>query len=274
MESSSDSSQMRPRPNPVRIESRIPSSQIGDPDHPSSNERPIYGGGSVTPITPILEEIANPSGDDKEPKRSVLANMRLTSSIGLVIFVELFVIGITVPAIGQLFTLHAVVGYMLIPPLIFKMFSTGFRFFKYYTKDPKYNAAGPPHTLLRIAAPFLVLATAVLFVSGVVLMIVGPASQSAANWKQIHQASFILWFGLTALHVVSYIPRASYQFFGDLGLKSFGPLKFSSLAVRGKNARLTVIALAIGVGLVLAFSLYSTIGPWTKLFGAGLGVGH
>lgn len=260
----------------MRIESRIPSSQVGNsPEQIAPNGRPLYvSSSSSSPVAPILEEIVNPTGDDKEPKRTVLANMRLTSSIGLVIFVELFVIGITVPAIGQLFTLHAILGYMLIPPLIFKMFSTGFRFFKYYTKDPKYKAAGPPHTLLRIAAPFLVLATTLLFVSGVALMVVGPYSQSAVSWKQIHQVSFVLWFGLTALHVVSYIPRASYQFFGDMGLRSFGSLKFSSLAVRGKNARLTVMAIAVGSGLLLALALYTTIAPWTKLFGAGLGVGH
>ena len=266
---------MRPRPNPMRIESRIPSTQSANLNKGASNEEPrLSHSGPANPIAPILEEIVNPTGDDNEPKRSVLANMRLTSSIGLVIFVELFVIGITVPAIGQLFTLHAVVGYMLIPPLIFKMFSTGFRFLKYYTRDPKYNSAGPPHTILRIAAPFLILATALLFVSGVALMIVGPYAASAASWKQIHQASFILWFGLTALHVVSYIPKASYQFFGDIGLKTFGPFKFSKLKVRGRNARLIVIGTALGAGLVLALALYSTIGPWIKLFGAGLGVGH
>ncbi|MDA8196443.1 MAG: hypothetical protein M0019_04405 [Actinomycetota bacterium] len=275
MESGNDSSQGRPRPNPVRIESRIPSSQIRDADQKDTDYSfRKSGSGFGNPVEPILEEIVNPTVDDSERKRPVLANMRLTSSIGLVIFVELFVIGITVPAIGQLFTLHAILGYMLIPPLIFKMFSTGFRFLKYYTKDPKYSLAGPPHTLLRIAAPFLVLATALLFVSGIALMVVGPYAASAASWKQIHQASFILWFGLTALHVVSYIPRASYQFFGDLGLRSFGSFKFSKVKVRGRNARLTVIAIALGSGLLLALALYTTISPWVKLFGAGLGVGH
>ncbi|KJF16522.1 hypothetical protein [Acidithrix ferrooxidans] len=252
------------RPPIVRIESRIST---------GLERTPISGNGLSEPlhpaIAPIVEEIFHPEIDDQGPKRAVLANTRLTSSIGLLIFLELFVIGITIPVVGQLFTLHAIIGFMLIPPLLFKLVSTGYRFFRYYSGAPRYKAAGPPHTLLRVAAPLLVLSTVALMASGVVLMVIGPTASAMNTWKGIHQASFVVWFALTAMHVVSYLPRAVYQMGGEIRLPAIGSFQFSSVRLKGREARLIVVLIAIIFGIVVVSLGYGSIAPWVHLFQTG-----
>ncbi len=228
---------------------------------------------NTTPLAPVIEslidEMTHPQKDDAEPKRSVLANTRLTSLVGLIVFVELFVIGITVPAIGKLFTLHAIIGYMLIPPLILKLGSTSYRFAQYYLRNPRYYRAGPPHPLLRIAAPLLVLATVALMVSGVMLMVVGPYSASVQTWRGIHQASFIAWFALAAVHIAVYFPKALYQGGGELGLRSWGRLRFSRVRPRASRLRV-VVALAFLLGGVVVVAVgYRYIGPWHQVLAQG-----
>lgn len=224
---------------------------------------------NTTPLAPVfdslVDEMSHPSKDDGEPKLSVLSNTRLTSLVGLILFIELLAIGITVPAIGQLFTLHAVVGYLLIPPLALKVASTSYRFVQYYLRNPRYYRAGPPHPLLRIAAPLLVGTTVVLMLSGVMLMIVGPYSTSAQMWRTLHQASFVAWFVVAAMHIVVYFPKAVYQGGGELGLRRFGMLRFSSARPSAALLRIGVaLAFALAGVLVAAWG-YRYIGPWHQV---------
>ncbi len=217
-------------------------------------------------VLPIVEDILNPEVDDEGPKSKVLGNTRLTSLLGLIIFIELAVIGITVPAIGQLFTLHAIVGYLLIVPIVFKLVSTGYRFFRYYFKNEKYAKAGPPRIVLRLAAPVLVLSTIILMVSGVVLMIIGPTGNAEPLWKTIHQASFVVWFVVTALHVVSYISKATYQGGAELGLKRFGPIRFSRKRPSYRLVRLSLVVVVMLLSVVTLITQYHYIAPWTNYF--------
>ncbi len=231
---------------------------------------PATPGEASTALPPlvenVLEEMITPGRDDHGPKRRVLANTRLTSLVGLVIFVELFLIGITVPAISQLLPYHVILGFALIPPLAIKLVSTSYRFARYYTRNPRYYAAGPPQPLLRIAAPLLVISTIVLFGSGVELMLKGPTALSTQTWRVIHQASFVIWFVLAAFHIASYLPKAVYQGGRDFGLRHLGRIRFSALRVSGSGGRILVAVAVVLFGVLLAALGYHTIAPWQHFF--------
>ncbi|MGH3282789.1 MAG: hypothetical protein ACRDNW_27190 [Trebonia sp.] len=68
-------------------------------------------------------------------------------------------------------TLHVVAGLLLVPPLLVKIASVAWRFLRYYRHDAEYRRKGPPGLALRILGPFLLLATLVLFTSGVTLLL-------------------------------------------------------------------------------------------------------
>ncbi|MDA8263556.1 MAG: hypothetical protein M0Z47_12085 [Actinomycetota bacterium] len=231
---------------------------------------PVAAGATSTPLPPlvenVLEEMITPGRDDQGPKKRVLANTRLTSLVGLVIFVELFLIGITVPAISQLLAYHVILGFALIPPLLIKLTSTSYRFVRYYTRNPRYYAAGPPQMLLRVAAPLLIISTIALFGSGVELMLKGPTAFSTQTWRGIHQASFVIWFALAAIHIVSYLPKAVYQGGRDLGLRSLGMIRFSAARVSGSGGRILVAIAVVLFGVLLAAWGYHTIAPWQHFF--------
>jgi len=92
---------------------------------------------------------------------------------------------------------------LLIPPILVKMSSTLWRFARYYLGAPEYRHKGPPPAALRVIGPFVMLLTVLLFASGVLLLF------SPVGWRgrllQLHQASFILWFILMAVHVLAHL---------------------------------------------------------------------
>ena len=62
---------------------------------------------------------------------------------------------------------------LIIPPVLLKLGSTGYRFFRYYAGEPRYRRKGPPHLILRLTAPVLVALTVVLLASGIWLAVAG-----------------------------------------------------------------------------------------------------
>ncbi len=134
----------------------------------------------------------------------VAGNERLTAEAGAVLFVLLAVLGVTIPAVGQLMYEHVFLGMLLIPPVLLKLATTGYRFVRYYTGDAAYRRAGPPAPLLRALAPLVVLSTIAVFGTGVMLLVLGP---SAGVWRGLHKAAFVVWFALTSIHVLAYMWR-------------------------------------------------------------------
>ena len=130
-------------------------------------------------------------------------NEQLTAATGVVLIVLLAAIGITILRIGQLTWLHFFLGFLLIGPVALKIASTGYRFTRYYTHSPAYRERGAPESWLRLLAPVVVLSTVVVFVSGVVLLFDGPAHRDPL--LLVHKASFIIWGGATALHVLGHL---------------------------------------------------------------------
>ena len=59
------------------------------------------------------------------------------------------------------------IGLVLIPPVVLKLASTGYRFVRYYTGARGHRAKGPPPAPLRALAPLLVATTLAIFATGV-----------------------------------------------------------------------------------------------------------
>ena len=93
-------------------------------------------------------------------------NERLTTSVGLVLFVLLALETLTTLSLRSYLPVHSFLGLLLLPPLALKLASTGWRFLRYYTGNEPYRLEGPSKFLLRLLAPLLVASTLSLFGSG------------------------------------------------------------------------------------------------------------
>jgi hypothetical protein len=129
-------------------------------------------------------------------------NERLTAVTGAVLIVLLAALGVTILSIGPLVWWHVVIGMLLIPPVLLKLGSTGWRFLRYYTRSPEYLDRGPPVLPLRLLAPLVVVSTLVVFGTGVALLVVGPAGGILVG---LHRVSFIVWFAAMAVHVLAHV---------------------------------------------------------------------
>lgn len=193
-------------------------------------------------------------------------NERLTTVIGATLIVLLAVIGLTILRLHSLLSVHLFVGMLLIPPVLLKLLSTGYRFVRYYTGNPSYREKGAPEWPLRVIAPMVVLSTLVVFVSGVVLLFAGPSAR--ATWFPIHKDSFFVWVGFMAIHVIGHLPsmprilRADYSRFAGSGYGDLGA------EVTGRAGRVLALSSALVAGVVLAILVIPQFGPW--LHGLGL----
>jgi hypothetical protein len=183
-------------------------------------------------------------------------NEQLTAATGVLLLVLLAALGVTILRIGQLTWLHFFLGLLLIGPVVLKMASTGYRFVRYYTGDASYVRKGPPELWLRLLAPGVVLSTAVVFASGVVLLFLGPANRNF--WFSIHKVSFFVWLAVTGLHVLGHIPGL------PAGLRATSLNGTSSRGGQAGGAgRMIALAGAVVGGLVLAIVLIPDFASWT-----------
>lgn len=184
-------------------------------------------------------------------------NERLTTLTGLLLIVLLAVLGVTIIRIGPLLWLHLFLGLVLLGPIALKLASTGYRFIRYYTSAPAYRRKGPPMPALRALAPLVVLFTALVFATGVALLLLGPSSRDPL--LLLHKITFFAWIAVTALHVLGHLPEI-------LRLTSTGRTSRRAASAprvpggRGRNGALVGALLA---GLVLAVALLGQFSPWT-----------
>jgi hypothetical protein len=182
-------------------------------------------------------------------------NERLTSMTGVVLIVLLAVLGVTILRIGQLIWLHLFLGLLLLGPLVVKLASTGYRFARYYTRNAIYRQKGPPHVLLRMIAPLVVVTSAVVFASGILLLVDGPGSRD--RFLLLHKASFIVWLAFTGLHVLGHVPRTARSL---ADARTDGELTGSS---PGAVGRWLTLAAAVVAGVVAAIVLIPDFAAWT-----------
>jgi hypothetical protein len=200
-----------------------------------------------------------------------VGNERLTVMTGVLLFVLLAVLGVTIVRIGQLLWLHLFLGLLLIGPVALKLASTGYRFARYYTGASSYRRKGPPPAFLRLMGPVIVALTLTVFASGVALLLIGPSSRGSL--LLIHKASFIAWLAVTALHVLGHVPelerallkpaqasRLRSQVLGVVGGEDGSD--HGGLRGPGGGGRALSLTLAIGAGLILAIALIPHFGAW------------
>jgi hypothetical protein len=198
-------------------------------------------------------------------------NERLTVMTGTVLLVLLAVEGFTILRLGRMLTLHFFLGMLLLGPVALKAGSVCYRFFRYYTGSAPYRRKGPPAPLLRLLGPVIMLLTACVFGSGVVLAFVGPSGR--APWLTVHKLTFILWFGAMAIHVLAYVPRLPRLLYAEargvaLEADSHGPTaggRHSSRAAQalgGRGVRLALLTASLAGGLVIALLTVHLTGPW------------
>lgn len=178
-------------------------------------------------------------------------NARLTATNAVVLLVLLAAEGATIPFIRQQMALHVFLGLMLIPPVLLKMGSTGWRFARYYLRDSAYLRKGPPPPLMRLlVAPLTVASTVALFGSGVLLAVVHPRQGLIVA---LHKASFVVWFGSMTLHVLGHLLNVPRFVRADL-----------TASLAGARLRQFVVAAAIVAGLVVAIAALPAAHDWAN----------
>jgi len=136
-----------------------------------------------------------------EPESGVAGNARITATFGAVIFVLLFIEGITVLRVRALISTHVFVGMLLVPFVVLKLASTGYRFVRYYGGDPAYVEKGPPPLVLRVLGPVVVATTVLLLATGIATVL---ADRRTGWLLRAHKVSFVLWFAAMTIHVLGH----------------------------------------------------------------------
>ena len=182
-------------------------------------------------------------------------NRRLTGATAVILLVLLAAEGVTLLAMGPLVSAHVFIGMLLLPPVALKVASTGYRFARYYTGHGDYRADGPPHPLLRMLGPVVVLSTAALFASGVTLAVLGPQGGIVLG---LHKASFVVWVVAMSAHVLGHLVRVPRLAAADWRARE---------ALAGSSARRWLLAGSLVAGLILALATVHLAAPWHGFVG-------
>ena len=179
-------------------------------------------------------------------------NEKLTVAAAVVLLVLLAAIGVTVIDMGGLRREHMILGLVLIPPVLLKLASTGWRFARYYLNSRPYRAKGPPPMALRLLAPVLIVTTVVVFATGVLLLVDG---HKAGILLEVHKVSFIVWVVFFGLHVLGHLQRVARPLIRPPALET---------PVPGNAVRALLLATAVGTGAALAIAVLPAIDSWRR----------
>jgi hypothetical protein len=180
-------------------------------------------------------------------------NELLTVAAASVLTILLLAEGVTLLDMRGLLREHMFIGLVLIPPVLLKLASTGYRFARYYAGAAAYREKGPPRPLLRLLAPVLVASTATIFISGVWLLLLGHHSDLVLA---VHKVAFIVWSAVFGVHFLAYLPTALRSLAGVAGGGS------ASARAAGSRVAAALALTCLGTGVVVAIELLSRIGAW------------
>ena len=158
----------------------------------------------------------------------------------------------TLLQLGSLLRLHVFVGMLLVPPVLLKSASVGYRFARYYTGSPPYVQKGAPHPILRVIGPIVVVLTFMVLATGIVLLWV-PSVHDRALF--LHKASFVLWFGAMTVHVLGHLAD-TYR----LAPRDWVP----SRSVPGTVLRRAAVVSSLVAGIGLGVLALGQVGPWLQ----------
>jgi hypothetical protein len=184
----------------------------------------------------------------------VAGNARLTGGIAVALLALLAAEGATIPFIGPLREEHILIGMLLIPPVMLKLGSTGYRFARYYSGTPAYVRKGPPPLLLRLLAPGVVITTVALFATGVALLLAGPPGNTLIL---AHKVSFIAWLAFMTAHVLGHLLELPSLALPDW--RRHGP---PAARLAGAGTRIGLLGAALAGGALLAALSISPAGAW------------
>ncbi len=200
----------------------------------------------------IAEPTTGGGAETRAP--GVEANARLTGITGLLLLVMLAAEGVTIVSIHSLLSWHVAIGLALLPPVALKLGSTMWRFGRYYWGDIRYRQAGPPPLVLRVLGPIVVLTTVAVLATGIAAWATGPR---VGPWTGLHKASFLMWFGAMAIHVLAHTPRA-------LRLASADTERPSHRRAPHPEMRLGLVVLSAVAGIGLAFAAGGISSGWSS----------
>ena len=185
----------------------------------------------------------------------VNGNSRLTSATGMVLLALLAVEGVTILSVRQMITLHIYVGILLLGPVVLKTGSTMYRFARYYSGAARYVKKGPPHPLLRILGPFVILSSLALLGTGITLIFLNP--QHSDLMLTLHQTAFWIWVVLMTIHIAGHLVGAAGQSLAEIRNSLRGR------AAAGRRWRFALIAFALVLGVGSATIWLPHAKPWT-----------
>jgi hypothetical protein len=203
-------------------------------------------------------------------------NERLTAMTGSVLLVLLLVECYTILRIGRLLTLHVFLGMLLLGPVALKAGSVLYRFVRYYTGSEPYRRKGPPMLLLRLIGPVIMVLTACVFGSGIMLAVTGPGD---GPWLTVHRISFIAWAFFITIHVLAHVwrlPRllaaeargaAMPQGDTDEHAAAGRHARRAVEVLGGRGTRLALLTASLLAGLVIALLTVHLAGNWEPSFG-------
>lgn len=177
-------------------------------------------------------------------------NRHLTAVLGAVLLVGILAeIATLMLGLQRTLPWHIALGLGLIPVVLLKLASTGWRMIRYYTGNPAYRAEGPPRPFLRGIAPIVVGATLALFGSGVGL-IVAPSVQI---FRQLHGMSFALFLILVGVHALAHLPKVRHYAFADW---------ISGRRAQGHVLRRAAVSFAVVAGGAVVMVALQHTGAW------------
>jgi hypothetical protein len=186
----------------------------------------------------------------------VEGNSRLTAATGMLLIGLLAIEGATILSIRGLITWHIFIGIVLIGPLSLKLGSTLYRFFRYYTGEQAYVRKGPPHVILRVLGPLVIVSSLTVVGTGLGLLAARPGDGGLLLLA--HKASFIVWAGATATHVLGHLVEAVRNSWHEVCPAA------DDRAGRRRRVRLSALVISLALGLGLAAVLTPTATSWTN----------
>jgi hypothetical protein len=189
-------------------------------------------------------------------------NARLTAWTGLVLLVAFLVECFTLISLHLMLSLHILLGAALVPMVLLKTATTGWRIARYYLGSDEYRQGGPPPMLLRLLGPLVILTGLAVLGTGLALIALGSATfttiVSIAGYRidalTLHQACFAIWAVATGLHALARTVPAAQIAVGARPRHHRPP----GAAWRG-GILVLAIAVSVGTGLLVLH----LAGDWT-----------
>ena len=185
-----------------------------------------------------------------------LGNARLTAVVGVLLLAPVVVeLATIVLGVHSFMSLHVFVGLALIPAVVLKLASTGWRFVRYYTRSSAYVEHGAPQIAMRLLAPLFVAATVVLFSSGIAMgFLQGHALMVASR---LHGPASVVWLVLFGVHVLVYLKRAL--------IGSRNEVEAGARSVPGRRRRGYLVAITVASGLAIGAATVPAQHRWVGL---------